>query len=691
MAEKKIYIGSYGPYLYDDDVGYDDPDDDFVGETQKAFKSDGDIDVDGLLGNYLGLYDTDQSNLLSIIWNEDDISDRALNLLVSGGDRSLTIENDSIIDQDYSSDASPIFFTVQLSDVTEGNIPYDSATGLADSPLSTDGTHLISTGNLTLPDSGYIKSTTGNNAIQIMAGGSVNFSQGLVGTASGSYNLFLGSSILGGPPASQTYNIAIGTAFGESAVGNVSSNLIMGTAIAGDSTGNLTSNLIMGSTIADATTTNLTQNLIIGDNILQVTTGGISQNLILGGNIGQTATGNNTYNLIIGYSVGAASTGYFNNNLMIVSSSLSAFTGNFTGNLLIGSGIANKGTGNCTGNLAVGSNIGNNATGLWLNNSIVGGPQCNSITGNFAYNVIHGNYHCNSLTGAMLASVVLGSTCVFNTTNATNFNYGIAMPYDSLRESTASDIDYAIAIGYRAGYQNSKTNPALFGRQATATADKQVVIGSTYYTGGLLIDLGNGATSELKINTTSIYAATESQHEYKKPIVLSGSGRVKREFAISPSDYNPGASGPTAALQGGFESYEFTIGDDMYASFEIPYDWDSSTDITVEIYWGIDEAYATNNGEVQWYADWYAVAVGEDVTSPGNTGSIDFGDIDIPASANDLVKTEGTIAAASLAAGDVVSLHGSRVALDDGNNPTAEPYIIQIHVEYTANTLGDAV
>ena len=39
----------------------------------------------------LKLYDTDKSHTLSVKWNEDDSGDRVLNVLVAGGDRSLTI------------------------------------------------------------------------------------------------------------------------------------------------------------------------------------------------------------------------------------------------------------------------------------------------------------------------------------------------------------------------------------------------------------------------------------------------------------------------------------------------------------------------------------------------------------------------------------------------------------------------
>jgi len=193
---------------------------------------------------------------------------------------------------------------------------------------------------------------------------------------------------------------------------------------------------------------------------------------------------------------------------------------------------------------------------------------------------------------------------------------------------------------------------------------------------------GSGACLAAGDGTNYITVASDGT------VSLVGTARVTHEIELQAVDFNPGASGPTSALHGAYPSYEFTIGDDIYTVFEIPDDWDSSTAVTVSVYWAINEAYATNSGEVQWSAPWTAVAVGEDITSPTHTGTIDFGDVDIPAATNVLVKTSGTIVAASLAAGDLVSLHVSRVALDDGANPTAEPYIVRIEIEYTANLLG---
>lgn len=47
MAEKKIYIGSVGPLLYDDTDDINDADGDFSGESYKGLMTDGDIGAEG--------------------------------------------------------------------------------------------------------------------------------------------------------------------------------------------------------------------------------------------------------------------------------------------------------------------------------------------------------------------------------------------------------------------------------------------------------------------------------------------------------------------------------------------------------------------------------------------------------------------------------------------------------------------
>ncbi len=54
--------------------------------------------------------------------------------------KTLTVELDSVLNQDLTTDASPTFVTVKLSGLADGKIPYhvNDATGLADGPTKTD-------------------------------------------------------------------------------------------------------------------------------------------------------------------------------------------------------------------------------------------------------------------------------------------------------------------------------------------------------------------------------------------------------------------------------------------------------------------------------------------------------------------------------------------------------------------------
>ncbi len=94
MAEKKVYIGSFGPFLFDDTDSIDDSDGDFSGMSHKGLVTDG-----GIIMGSMDLLDTDASNVLSLVWNEDDTADRTLSILVGGGDRSVELnENLAIAD-----------------------------------------------------------------------------------------------------------------------------------------------------------------------------------------------------------------------------------------------------------------------------------------------------------------------------------------------------------------------------------------------------------------------------------------------------------------------------------------------------------------------------------------------------------------------------------------------------------------
>jgi hypothetical protein len=81
--------------------------------------------------------------------------------------------------QDIHTGASPTFAGLDLTGLTDTYIPYVGVGALANSPLSTDGTDVTSSGKLLIPDNGYIGSVSDADAVQIQADGDVVLSQGL--------------------------------------------------------------------------------------------------------------------------------------------------------------------------------------------------------------------------------------------------------------------------------------------------------------------------------------------------------------------------------------------------------------------------------------------------------------------------------------------------------------------------------
>jgi len=115
MAIKTIYLGSEGPFKYDDTELVNDPDGLFSGILQQTIVTDGNLFATVVVGG-AKLKDTNESNFLDLIWNEDDTIDRILNLLVNAANRSINLSGDLVVsagagtlDQDVSNGASPTF------------------------------------------------------------------------------------------------------------------------------------------------------------------------------------------------------------------------------------------------------------------------------------------------------------------------------------------------------------------------------------------------------------------------------------------------------------------------------------------------------------------------------------------------------------------------------------------------------
>jgi len=246
---------------------------------------------------------------------------------------------------------------------------------------------------------------------------------------------------------------------------------------------------------------------------------------------------------------------------------------------------------------------------------------------------------------------------------------------------TASNSLLIIDNAQRADVATELSNALVYGQMEALVADQWLRINGEIR-GSYGAKIGDGGTTN--------YA----QFAIDGELTLVGTARVKKELVVPLDGIGKGVTAPTLTRLTNTIGYAFGIGDDGYMQFEIPHDWDSSTALSVLIHCYNTEAYATNSGEVQWQATWSAIPedASEAVDGATHTGTLDSGDIDLPAIAKALQEVElGTIAAASLAYDDTVCLLVSRVALDGGNNPTAgEPVITRMEVEYIANKLGEA-
>ncbi len=192
--------------------------------------------------------------------------------------------------------------------------------------------------------------------------------------------------------------------------------------------------------------------------------------------------------------------------------------------------------------------------------------------------------------------------------------------------------------------------------------------------------LGDGTT-----NYTEIKADGE--------LTLVGTARVKRQIPIDNANLGKGGTVPSQVILGNYNGWEFDIGDDSVFTIHLPHDWAPGTDVVIQIDWYVDEAYVTNNGEINWQAAYSATPhdTSEAVDAPTHSGTLPTGDIDIPATAKFLTQNSVAIPNADISAEDQIGITLSRIAIVGGNNPSAgKPTVVDIHIEYTSNKLGEA-
>lgn len=199
---------------------------------------------------------------------------------------------------------------------------------------------------------------------------------------------------------------------------------------------------------------------------------------------------------------------------------------------------------------------------------------------------------------------------------------------------------------------------------------------------------GSSVTTNLGTNTVSSDGGTTnnwSNADGTRVIGGSPSNDFFNHVDIANGALGNGSSAPTQTIYNNFTAWRYALNDDSVITIELPHDLDATQDISMHIVWAINEAFATNSGEVQWQMDWSIIDAfgGDVVTSPPATGTVKTGDIDIPAVANTVVHTTNlTISASNFSSKNILGAKISRVALDGGSNPTANPQVISMHLEY---------
>lgn len=172
-------------------------------------------------------------------------------------------------------------------------------------------------------------------------------------------------------------------------------------------------------------------------------------------------------------------------------------------------------------------------------------------------------------------------------------------------------------------------------------------------------------------------------------LTLAGTARPSICFQFANASLGSGGTKPDEILVGNYWGWSYDIADDSVFTIKLPDDWAAGTDAEIHIRWAIDEAYAADSGEVRWQATWSAhpADMSEAINDAGTTDASP--DVNIPATAYFLTQTlVETIPGGSLAAGDEIGITIERIALVDGNDPTADPVITCVGFIYTADKLG---
>ena len=174
--------------------------------------------------------------------------------------------------------------------------------------------------------------------------------------------------------------------------------------------------------------------------------------------------------------------------------------------------------------------------------------------------------------------------------------------------------------------------------------------------------------------------------EFKLPVHFAGDASVIKELQIALLSLFMGDPTPDIGPVG----LSYTIGDNSTFFFKIPNDLPDLTPMTFRVYWAIEEDRSSNDEKVCWnltYTPWYVGG------SFGDEYELSSGDVSIPELGGQLTYTDFTLDEYNIINIDLLWILLERVELEgsDGEDPDAEPVIVQVVLRYESDRLGEMV
>jgi len=172
---------------------------------------------------------------------------------------------------------------------------------------------------------------------------------------------------------------------------------------------------------------------------------------------------------------------------------------------------------------------------------------------------------------------------------------------------------------------------------------------------------------------------------------MIGDARINKTVILAQGIIGSGGASPSIAKVGNTAGYKYLVDDEVYCiPFEIPYDWDTTTDLLFKVHF-----YSTNTTAsrfVKFQIDYNSTAEGTENVDAATT-TTDTGDVTLYTTAYRLTEATKALPAANFAQDDVVSIKVKRIASvgTAPASPADNPVIMSFEIEYIANKLGEAL